>query len=121
MIPLRKLAAIDIVFLGPKLIMAEFAAGVILSVAIGIFILARSHSNGSIALGIYFLSLGMNYVPMICYALQIRNRENAAAILGAELAKKREAMSKYRRVSLILLVPILPCALAALGRRIGKQ
>src|SRR5215813_8037183 len=41
----RKLAAIDLVFLGPKLVITEFVAGLFLSAALGIFILVRSHGS----------------------------------------------------------------------------
>ena len=40
----RKLAAIDIVFLGPRLIIAEFTGGVLLCVVLGAFVLYRGHS-----------------------------------------------------------------------------
>jgi hypothetical protein len=62
---IRKLAAIDIVFLGYKLVFAEYAFGVLFSVALGIFVLFRSHSVWQVALGIYLICLGINYVPML--------------------------------------------------------
>ncbi|MGH7866749.1 MAG: hypothetical protein ACREP9_03715 [Candidatus Dormibacteraceae bacterium] len=40
----RKLAAIDMVFLGPKLTAGEYAVGVFFSVAVGLFVLFRGHS-----------------------------------------------------------------------------
>lgn len=40
----RKLAAIDIALLGPVFIILEFAAGVILSVALGVLTLGRNSS-----------------------------------------------------------------------------
>jgi hypothetical protein len=49
---LRKLAAIDIVFLGYKFVLAEYAVGVFLSVALGLFALFRAHSFWQEALGI---------------------------------------------------------------------
>ena len=45
LINIRKLAALDIAFLGPKLILAEFGVGVFLSAAIGLATLKRSHST----------------------------------------------------------------------------
>jgi hypothetical protein len=44
MINPRKLAAIDIAILGPTLIIAEFAGGVLLCVALGTFVLFRGRS-----------------------------------------------------------------------------
>ena len=50
-INVRKLAALDIAFLGPKLILAEFGVGVFLSAAIGLVTLKRSHSAWQMLLG----------------------------------------------------------------------
>ena len=101
----RKLAAIDIVFLGSKLIIAEFASGVLLSAALGGFVLFRSHSLKQTAIGLYLISLGINYVPMLMYAVAISLAGRARAELGDELADRRQAMAKYRRQSLWLLIP----------------
>jgi len=81
----RKLAAIDIVFLGARLIIAEYAIGVLVAPALGVLTLLRSSSSWQLALGIYLILLGINY----------------------ELADKRQAMAKYRRQSVFLLVPLV--------------
>ena len=114
----RKLAAIDLVFLGPKVIIAEFVAGVFLSAALGIFVLVRSHgSPAQIALGLYLITLGLNYVPMLIYAVVITKGNSASAQLGSELENKRVAMANYRRQSLWLLVPlVLPLVALTEGR-----
>jgi hypothetical protein len=70
-IDFRKLAALDIVFLGSRLILAEFSIGVVGSLALGLFALIRSHSVGGIALGSYLLFIGINYVPLLVYAISI--------------------------------------------------
>jgi hypothetical protein len=103
----RKLVAIDIVFLGSVFIIAEFVSGVVLCVALGIFVLVRGNSSGQLALGMYLISLGINYVPMLIYALVITKCKSARAELGDELNDERRAMAKYRRESLLLLVPLL--------------
>lgn len=103
----RKLAAIDVAFLGPNLIATEFAFGLLLSVALGVFALLRARSLWGTAVGTYLVCLGINYGPMLAYALAIGNRENAQLELGDELKEKRAAMSKYRRQSLLLLVPLV--------------
>lgn len=107
MIQPRNLAAIDIAFLGRPLIVAEFAAGVLLGVALGAFILFRSKSPMQFALGLYFVALGLNYVPMLLYALAIKDRERARADIAGELANRQQAMTKYRRQSIYLLVPLV--------------
>jgi hypothetical protein len=103
----RKLAAIDIIFLGPKFIISEFAGGVLLCAALGVFILFRSHSSAQLALGLYLISLGINYAPMLLYAVAIANHDGARAEMGDELDDKSRAMTKYRRQSMLLLVPLL--------------
>ncbi len=113
----RRLAAIDIAFLGYRLIVAEYAAGVFLSLALGAFALFRSHSFWQVVLGVYLMCLGINYVPMLIHALAIGNREKARAQIADELDERQTAMSKYRRQSLLLLVPLLVPVLAATQRR----
>lgn len=102
----KKLAAIDVALLGSKLIVTEFACGMLFSVALGIFSLVRAHSLWQTMVGAYLILLGINYVPMLAYALAVGNSENARVEMGSELTEKRVAMSKYRRQSLFLLVPL---------------
>ena len=64
-IDLRKLAAVDIAFLGSRLILTEFSVGALGSLALGVFTLLQSHSAGGIALGSYLLCIGINYVPLL--------------------------------------------------------
>jgi hypothetical protein len=104
MVNLRKLAAIDIAFLGFKFVPAEYAVGVFFCAALGLFVLLRGHSFWQVALGIYLMCLGINYVPMLAYAVSIANKDTARAELADELAEKAKAMAKYRRQSLLLLV-----------------
>jgi len=115
----RKLAAIDLIFLGPKVIITEFSGGVFLSAALGIFVLVRGHhSLAQIVLGLYLISLGINYVPMLNYAIRIARTKSARVELGNELSDKRVAMAKYRRQSLWLLVPmIVPLMALAQSRK----
>ncbi len=103
----RKLAAVDIVFLGYKLVFAEYAFGVLFSIALGIFVLFRGHSVWQVVLGTYLICLGINYVPMLAYTVSIGNKQKAQAELADELTEKRKAISKYRRLSVLLLVPLL--------------
>jgi hypothetical protein len=117
----RKLAAIDLVFLGSKLIIAEFAGGVLLCIALGTFVLFRGHSFWQLALGLYLISLGINYVPMLVYAVAITKGQSARAEMGDELNDKRRAMAKYRRQSILLLVPLLVPILALTQERRKAQ
>jgi len=113
---IRKLAAIDVAFLGFNVAVAEYACGVLLSIALGIFVLLRSHMVGQTVLGVYFLCLGINYVPMFAHTISIGDRERARMELGDELLDKRAAMAKFRRLSLLLLVPMV-VPILAISRR----
>ena len=117
----RKLAAIDVAFLGPKFVIAEFAGGVVLCFALGVFVLTRSHSSLQFTLGLYLVSLGINYVPLLAYAVAITRKKSARSELGDELKDERQAMSKYRQQSMLLLVPLLvPILSLLLERRIAR-
>lgn len=110
MLNVRKLAAIDLYFLGPKIILVEFGLGVpimlalgTLSLRVGIF---RTHATWQIVLGVYLLLLAINYIPMLWCAIDITRHGTAAAELDDELQDKPAAMRKYRRQSLWLLLPL---------------
>ena len=106
MISIRKLAALDMAFLGPALIITEFAVGVICPLALGSFIAVRSRSWQQSLIACYFAALGINYVPLLVYALIIRRRSRAHREIETELhAGKRETMRRYRRGSLLPLIP----------------
>ena len=108
MIEIRKLAAIDIALLGRKIITAEFLLGVLGPAALGIFIALRSKTMSQLLLAAYFLSLALNYVPLFLYARAIGRAGTAELEIGAELARdKRGAMRRYRRGSLLLLLPLV--------------
>jgi hypothetical protein len=119
MIQPRKLAAIDIAFLGPGLIFAEFGFGVLFPLAMGAFVLLRARAPVQVLLGLHFLALGANYVPLLLHAISLRTRERARAELGSELNDKGRAMAKYRRQSLYLLLPLVT-PIAALADRRGE-
>ncbi|TAM83964.1 MAG: hypothetical protein EPN47_03920 [Acidobacteria bacterium] len=113
---IRSLAAIDIALLGYKLIYAEYLVGVVLGLSFGFFVLGRSQSMWHRALGVYLVCLGANYVPMLIYTIAIGSRQNAQAEIADELAEsgQQRTMSRYRKVSLFLLVPLMAPVLAVI-------
>lgn len=114
-IDFRKLAAVDIAFLGSRLILAEFSIGVLGSLALGLLTLLRSHSVGGIALGSYFLFIGINYVPLLLYAIRIVRLDSVRDEVAEEGADRRAMFRKYRRLSLLLLVPLAVPILALIS------
>jgi hypothetical protein len=103
----RKLAAIDIAFLGARLNLTEYAIGVLVPPALGIWTMFRGGSYWQLALGLYLILLGINYVPLLAYAMAISKGHSAHAEMSDELSGKRRAMAKYRRQSICLLAPPL--------------
>jgi hypothetical protein len=77
MINVRRLAALDLQFLGPKIILTEFGLGVLGPIALGILTmragLHRFHSARMMAFGVYLLLLGINYVPLLLHAIDWRD------------------------------------------------
>jgi hypothetical protein len=111
MLNVRKLAAIDLQFLGPKIILTEFGLGVVGSAALGLLTvraeIERFHSWTMIVFGGYLLLLGINYVPLLIHAISMVHGGSAVNEIAGELKDKRTAFSKYRRQSLWLLVPLV--------------
>jgi hypothetical protein len=119
-INVRKLAAIDLYFLGPYLIVAEFALGVVGPLMLGVLTLRmasrRGWPLGLTLFGGYLLLLGVNYVPMLLHGISLVLSRSVSREIADELSDRRAAFRKYRRQSLYLLVPFLVPLLAILQR-----
>lgn len=116
MIDPRKLAAIHIVTLGTTVAIGNFGGTALLCLSLGAFILWRVDSGELFAFGFYFVSLGINYLLMLFYALGVTSGESARAEIGDELNDRHSAMAEYHRQSLYLLLPLL-VPIAAFQRR----
>jgi len=116
MLNVRKLAALDLYFLGPKVILVEFGLGAVGLVALGLFSLRAGipHERGAtfIAWGIYMLGVGINYLPLLLNAISITRRGSARKEIADELGDRRAAFRKYRRQSLFILIPLAVMVLA---------
>jgi hypothetical protein len=82
------------VFLGSRFVLPEYACGVFFSVALGLFVMPRSHSFWQMNLGVYLKCLGINDLSMLVHAVGFARQQSAHAELGDELADRRRAMSK---------------------------
>ena len=107
MINVRRLAAVDLRFLGAKLIISEFTLGVVGPPAFGVFTLLKSHSIGMNLFGVYLISLGLNYVPLMLHAISIVRLGSAQAEVEQESISRAELFRKYRRQSMWLLVSMV--------------
>ena len=72
--------------MGSGFIIAEFALGVLLSCVLGAFVILGGHSFWQATLGLYLISLGINYVPMLIYAIAIARDDSARAEMAGSLA-----------------------------------
>ena len=113
-INVRKLAALDIVFHGPGLILAEFAFGIALCATFGLWsLLGPIHSVLIVAIGCYLLGVALNYVPLLLYAISIVRRKSARQEVAFELAHKDASARKYTlQTTVLLLIPLVVALLA---------
>jgi hypothetical protein len=125
-ITIRKLAALDMVFHGPRLILAEFALAVGLGGGLGIWMLffyfhAANHPLISLVVGLFFLCCGVNYVPLFFYAVNIMRHQSAKTEVAFELAHKEKYARIYSLRSLLLFVPLMVLILTIVQERTGKK
>lgn len=118
LIEIRKLAAVDMAWLGPRIVVAEYALGVILPLALGAFTLRStlSSSNGltwQTFFGFWLVTIAVNYVPLLLYAVSIARAGTVEAEGRPEIANAR----RYGVQQAIILVPFLVAVIAAIQER----
>jgi hypothetical protein len=110
MIQVHKLVAVELTFLGPKIVFAEYGFAVVVSAAIGLLSLRtglfHTHAVWQILLGIYLLFLALTYAVLLSCAISMARRGNAREEIADELDDTRSTFRKYRRQSLWILVPL---------------
>ena len=107
----RRLAAIDMygargTTRRRRIILAEFAAALAVSVALGTWLMAYASGFGGRMLGIWMTGAGLNYAPLAAYAIAL-SRPGA---LGAELADV-DTGRELRRYSVLQLWIFVPLSL----------
>ena len=119
LISVRKLAAMDIVFHGSRLIMVEFTVGMLLTGFLGLFFLYRGFTPGSypslmvIILVCALLGIGLNYLPLLVYAFMISRQKSVQNEVTSELAHPEIYRKMYGLQSMILI--LAPFALLILA------
>lgn len=113
----RKLAALDIVFHGPRLILAEFAVAVILGSGLGIlqfflFFHNPGHPLPVGFMGLFFSWIALNYLPLLLYTISLMRSKSAGQEVAFELEHKEIYARKYTLQSLWLLLPLVVPAFA---------
>jgi hypothetical protein len=123
MIEVRKLAAVDMAWLGTRLIVTEYALGIILPVALGILSLRSGlaqtdKANWQTVLGIWLITISANYVPLFVYAVVIARAGTVREEGPPEFARA----GRYGIQQTIILVPFFVVLLAlAQERKRRKQ
>jgi hypothetical protein len=119
MVNARRLAAVDLSGLGSKIIIPEFAIGVVGAPALGVLTLLRSGSLAMTAFGVALIGLGVNYAPLLVHAIDLVRRSAVEATIADEALDRRALYAKYRRQSLWLLLPFVVgvAALTQIRRR----
>jgi len=126
-INIRKLAALDIAFLGPKFILIEFVLGVFGCAALGFFSIyfglfhGLNHSLFAVIMGFFLLWIALNYVPLLIYAISIVRHKSAHQEVAYEIAHKNKYMGKYRRQSAILILAPLGIMILAVYQELQKR
>lgn len=110
MIEVRKLVAVELTFLGPKIVFAEYGFAVVAGAVLGLLSLRaglwRTHAMRQVPLGIYLFFLALTYLVLLFEAIAMAGRGDCREELGDETEDTGAAFRKYRRQSLWLLVPI---------------
>jgi hypothetical protein len=125
-INVRKLVALDIALHGARFIVGEFAIGIALCAALGVWLavsglpLGHAASAFKLVLGAYFLCLALNYVPMLLYAIALARSKSARQEAAAEMPAKGKYPIKYAVQQLLLVVP-LAIPLLALGQEMRRR
>lgn len=127
-INVRKLAALDIALHGVPLILAEFGFAIVIGAALGVWLTASAFpvSQGTalfrLVLGVYFLCVAINYVPLLLYGIAIARRKSARQEVAAELAEKAgKSARRYGIQSLLLILPLVIPVLALTQEMRGRR
>ena len=120
MIQVHKLVAVELTFLGSKIVFGEYGFAVLVGAAIGLLSLRvgllRTHAAWQFLLGIYLLFLALTYAVSLGLAIAMARRGDAREEVAGELHDLPATFRKYRRQSLWIVVPLV-APLAAFRRR----
>jgi hypothetical protein len=116
LINIRKLVALDITLHGSKFILAEFGIGTPAIVAVGLGLMF----NGVFLLGLYLFLTGINYIPLLIYAIHIVRAKTAANEVADGLAQDKHYNRKYSIQQLMIFIPLAVVLLSIFQYRIKR-
>ncbi len=102
------------------MILAEYVLGVFGCLGVGLLILWRGGAldvplaqwTGGLLLGAWLTAIGVDYVPLLAYAVAIYTGRSVRAEADPELARGGRHVRRYTVQQLLLLVPLAIPALA---------
>src|SRR5262245_33808940 len=112
-INVRMLVALDMALHGARFILIEFAGGIALCAAIGLWLVISGLPLGHAAVpfklvpGAYFLCLAINYVPMLLYAIVIARGHSARQEASAVMPEQSKFPVRYGVQQIFLVVPLM--------------
>jgi hypothetical protein len=95
-----------------RLVLAEFAGALAVMIALGSWFVAGASGLGPRVLGIWVIGAGLNYGPLLAYAIAL----SRAGALEAELAGV-DAGRELRRYSALQLWILVPASLVIMTAR----
>ena len=106
----RKLVALDILLHGRLFIVVEFGLGTAFLFVLGFqqVVVGLGGLYLSLAVGLYLVFTGVNYVPLLAYAIVISKNNSAEEEAESEVQNK----SEYNRQQFLVFVPVLVSLLA---------
>lgn len=121
-INIRKLAAVDMAWLGTRVIVAEYALGVVLPFGLGLVsirsgLLGPALVGWETVLGFWLVSIAVNYIPLFIYAVVIARGETVNEEGQPELAHAK----RYGVQQVIILIPFLVVILALIQEARRQQ
>ncbi len=117
LIDIRKLVALDITLHGPKFIMIEFGLGTPAIIAVGLLLML---AGTTFLLGLYLLLTGINYIPLLTYAIVLVKSNTSEKEVSFGLAHDKHYNRKYSIQQLLIFLP-LAILLIATGQESKKR
>jgi hypothetical protein len=107
-INIRRLVALDVYLHGPRFILTEFGAGTPAIIAVGLFLIR----SGQPSMGAYLVLTGINYVPLLVYAVLVVRARTAAEEIQDGMSADRHYVRRYSVQQLLIFVPLAVFLLA---------
>jgi hypothetical protein len=127
LISIRKLAALDLVFHGPRFVLIEFGGAVALTGTLAALSLRSAltgpgHRVGwEFVFGALLAGIGANYLPLLISAISLVRTGTAREEVAVELEQAQQAQYRYGTQQILLAVPFAVAAIAVAQALAGRR